>query len=129
MILDPRSRSSIGCGRGLSDVAAHRIEPGLKSLRPSLSDLLYVHGEALRAQLLIERKDALQRLLRKSERIRYLQHVAEHGEVLYRKSVSRGRCREARRCTFKAGRSDVWKKVKTPAFKAIKAKRLEHIRK
>ena len=128
MILDPRSRSSIGCGRGLSDVAAHRIEPGLKSLRPSLSDLLYVHGEALRAQLLIERKDALQRLLRKSERIRYLQHVAEHGEVLYQIGLE-GVVGKRADAPYKAGRSDVWKKVKTPAFKAIKAKRLEHIRK
>ena len=69
---------------------------------------------------------------RTSHRVRYLQHVNEHGEALYRHFEQlglEGVVGKRADAPYKAGRSDVWKKVKTPAFKAIEAKRLEHIRK
>ena len=44
-------------------------------------DLLSIGGKDMLP--LLERKAALQRLLDDSHRIRYLQHVAEHGEALY----------------------------------------------
>ena len=47
-------------------------------------DILSLAGEDLRNLPLLERKAMLQRVLRKGVRIRYLQHVEEQGEALYR---------------------------------------------
>ena len=47
-------------------------------------DLLSLAGEDLRNLPLLKRKAMLQRVLRKGVRIRYLQHVEEQGEALYR---------------------------------------------
>ena len=95
-------------------------------------DILAVHGQDLREQPLIERKDALKRLLKRTKRIRYLQHVHEHGEALYRHFEDMGLegvVGKQASAKYKAGPTQTWKKVKTPAFKEIEARRLEHIRK
>ena len=80
---------------------------------------------------MVERKEARRRLLKTRERIRYLQHVNEHGEALYRHFEElglEGVVGKKADAPYSAGRSNVWKKVKTPAFRAIEAKRLEHKR-
>ena len=47
-------------------------------------DLLTLRGKDLRTKPLVERKAALQSLLEDCHHARYLQHVKEHGEALYR---------------------------------------------
>lgn len=52
--------------------------------------LLELRGKDLRALPLLKRKAQLERLLRKSTRIRYLTHVGEDGERLRPRPSSRG---------------------------------------
>ena len=89
-------------------------------------DLLWQASEDLRALPLIKRKAILQHLLWNRKRIRYLQHIDQEGEALYR-SIAEAKLAGmvAKRATapYRAGRSGYWLKVKTPAFKAIEAKR------
>ena len=95
-------------------------------------DLLSLAGEDLRNLPLLERKAMLQRVLRKGVRIRYLQHVEEQGEALYRaiaEAELEGIVAKKADAPYRAGRTRTWLKVKTPRFKTIEAKRLEHIRK
>jgi len=66
-------------------------------------DLLELRGKDLRRLPLLERKAQLERLLRKSTRIRYLTHVGEDGERLYaaaRNAGTRGYRRQTRRCAL-----------------------------
>ncbi len=49
-------------------------------------DLLYLNGVDLRKKPLIERKEALQTIIRPNEFLRYSDHVIEHGEQLYRQA-------------------------------------------
>jgi len=95
-------------------------------------DLLQLAGEDLRPLPLIKRKAILQKVLWGSVRIRYLQHIDEVGEALYRSIAEAGlEGMVAKRATapYRAGRSCYWLKVKTPAFKAIEQRRLGHKRK
>jgi hypothetical protein len=109
--------------------AGHRIERTRRLRQSSRSICWSVDGQDLRSQPLVERKEARRRLLKTRERIRYLQHVNEHGEALYRHFEElglEGVVGKKADAPYSAGRSNVWKKVKTPAFRAIEAKRLEH---
>ena len=95
-------------------------------------DLLALKGKDMRALPLLERKAALQSLLEDCHHVRYLQHVKEHGEALYRHFESlglEGVVGKKADAPYKAGATQFWKKVKTPAFKEIEARRLEHTRK
>ena len=80
----------------------------------------------MRALPLLERKAALQSLSEDCHHVRYLQHVKEHGDALYRHFESiglEGVVGKKADAPYKAGRKHVWKKVKTPAFKEIEARR------
>ena len=108
----------------------HRATPEVAAV--FAFDLLSLRDKDLRARPLLERKAFLQSLLEECHHVRYLQHVKEHGEALYRhfKALGlEGIVAKKADAPYKAGRAQVWKNVKTPAFKAIEAKRLEHIRK
>jgi bifunctional non-homologous end joining protein LigD len=90
-------------------------------------DLLQLAGEDLRPLPLIKRKAILQKVLWGSVGIRYLQHIDEEGEALYRSIAEAGlEGMVAKRATapYRAGRSGYWLKVKTPAFKEIERRRL-----
>lgn len=50
-------------------------------------DLLYLSGTDLRNNPLIERKDLLQSILRKSDFLRYSDHIIEKGEQLYAEAI------------------------------------------
>ena len=94
-------------------------------------DLLSLRGEDLRVKPLLERKAALQNLLEDCHHVRYLQHVREHGEALYRHFESlglEGVGGKKADAPYKAGATQFWKKVKTPAFREMEEKRLKHLR-
>ena len=58
--------------------------------------------------------------------------VTEHGEALYRHFESiglEGIVGKKADAPYKARRTQVWRKVKTPAFKEIETRRLAHRRK
>ena len=70
-------------------------------------------------------------MLKKGVRVRYLHHVEEDGEALYQAIATanlEGIVAKKADAPYSAGRTRTWLKVKTPPFKAIEAKRLEHIR-
>ena len=89
-------------------------------------DLLMLDAEDLRELPLIKRNAILQNALWNNARIRYLQHVDEEGEALYRSIAEAGlEGMVAKRATapYTAGRSVYWLKVTTPAFKTSEPKR------
>jgi bifunctional non-homologous end joining protein LigD len=91
-------------------------------------DLLWRAGEDLRALPLIKRKAILQHLLWNSVAIRYLQHIDQEGEALYRSIVEAnlgGMVAKRATAPYHGGRSDLWLKLKTPAFTALEARRRE----
>jgi bifunctional non-homologous end joining protein LigD len=95
-------------------------------------DLLSVRGKDLRGIPLLERKAALAEPPRRQPPHPFPPARPEHGEALYRHFEQIGLERVVTKqanAPYKAGRAHMWKKVKTPTFKAIEAKRLEHIRK
>jgi bifunctional non-homologous end joining protein LigD len=109
---------------------AHRANPEVPAV--FAFDLLSLRGKDMRALPLLERKAALHNLLEDIHHVRYLQHVREHGEALYRHFELlglEGVVGKKADAPYKAGRTAVWRKVKTPAFREIEAKRLEHKRK
>ena len=110
--------------------AAHRANPEVPAL--FAFDLLELRGQDMRGKPLLERKAVLKRLLGVSRHIRYLQHVKEHGEALYRHFESlglEGVVGKKADAPYTAGATQLWRKVKTPAFKEIEAKRLQHLQK
>ena len=93
-------------------------------------DLLALKGEDLRARPLIDRKRLLKRTLGRSERIRYLDHVDEHGEALYaeiERLELEGMVAKDAASMYRPGRSHAWLKVKTPAARDIERNRLRHL--
>jgi bifunctional non-homologous end joining protein LigD len=79
-------------------------------------DLLWSHGKDQRKRSLLERKALLSKLVSKSQRIQYCQHVSE-GTDLYDFTVRMGlEGVLAKRPTspYVAGRSHYWQKSKTP---------------
>jgi bifunctional non-homologous end joining protein LigD len=80
-----------------------------------LFDILYCDGYDLRGSPLAERKQLLQLLLRTSERFRYSDHQAEHGEELFKLAKQNGlEGIVAKRAdsTYASGRSASWAKLK-----------------
>lgn len=79
-------------------------------------DLLWSHGKDQRKRSLLERKASLSKLVSKSQRIQYCQHVSE-GADLYELTVRMGlEGVVAKRPTspYVTGRSHYWQKIKTP---------------
>jgi bifunctional non-homologous end joining protein LigD len=91
-------------------------------------DLLWLEGKDLRALPLLKRKAALKVVLKSSKRIKYFDHVPEHGERLYA-AVERlgleGIVAKRADSPYRRGRSKDWVKIKTPAGEAEQAKRGE----
>lgn len=121
----------------LRGMAARRRRPPIRAGKAAYVtaifafDLLSLSGEDVRALPLIERKAMLKRALKDGHRIRYLQHVEAEGQALYQwivQSELEGIVAKRADAPYRAGRTSAWLKVKTPAHKAIEAKRLEHKR-
>jgi hypothetical protein len=88
-------------------------------------------GHDLRGQPLIERNEALSRVLALTQRIRSLQHVEEQDVALYRYFEElglEGIVGKRADAPYRAEPTQAWKKMKTPAFKEIEASRLQHKR-
>jgi hypothetical protein len=124
-------RSFTGCALGSPDAAAHRIAPARKRRRYSRSISWCCAGKIC-VQCLCwsvrQHSSACSRRVATSA----ICSVNEHGEAIYRHFEQlglEGVVGKRADAPYKAGRTEVWKKVKTPAFKTIEAKRLEHIRK
>lgn len=85
-------------------------------------DLLELRGKDLRRLPLLKRKAQLERLLRKSTRIRYLTRIGEDGERLYAAAATlelEGIVAKRADAPYRRGRSSDWVKIKTPAGRAI----------
>jgi bifunctional non-homologous end joining protein LigD len=79
-------------------------------------DLLQLRGKDLRALPLLKRKAALQKELRRTERIVYCQHVGESGEKLFQAAEQlglEGVIGKRADSPYRAGRTPNWVKVKT----------------
>jgi bifunctional non-homologous end joining protein LigD len=79
-------------------------------------DLLHVDGFDITGCPLIERKDALERLLKPSKNIRFSDHIVEHGEELYREIASvplEGMIAKRIDSVYVQKRSRDWLKIKT----------------
>jgi bifunctional non-homologous end joining protein LigD len=79
-------------------------------------DVLQLRGKDLRALPLLKRKAALQKELRRTERIVYCQHVGESGEKLFQAADQlglEGVIGKKADSPYRAGRTSNWVKVKT----------------
>ena len=78
---------------------------------------------------MLDRKEKLKALLKGSARIRYLEHIRADGAEFYAAVAAAGLegvvAAKKEDAPYRAGRTSSWLKVKTPAFKAMEAKRLE----
>lgn len=93
-------------------------------------DLIYFDGEDLTQYPLVARKAALKRILRKPARarIRYTEHIEEHGERLFEKLEAlqiEGMVMKRKDSLYSGLRSRNWLKVKTTAGKRTMQKRIE----
>jgi bifunctional non-homologous end joining protein LigD len=91
-------------------------------------DVLVVGGKDVRKLPLLKRKDALQSVLAGSQRIRPVQHVGEGGTRLYEAACGlglEGIVAKRADAPYKAGRSNDWVKIRTPAGRHAQEKRSE----
>lgn len=89
-------------------------------------DLLWLAGRDLRAQPLLKRKAALKKALARARRVKYLDHIGEHGERLYAAVAGlglEGIVAKRADSKYRAGRSADWMKIKTPAGRAAQKDR------
>src|SRR4051812_18855836 len=109
-------------------VSAASIAAGAKE-RPAVLfafDLLILDGRDLRSKPLRDRKAALQSLLRRSARVRYLEHIADEGEGLYaaaKKLGMEGIVAKDGAAPYRSGRSRDWLKIKTALGKRVTEER------
>ena len=83
-------------------------------------DLLWLNGEELRLQPLIERKRRLKAIVsRIKSRVRYAAHIENRGTALFEAACRRdfeGIVAKWRDGTYQSGRSTSWMKVKNPTY-------------
>jgi bifunctional non-homologous end joining protein LigD len=104
--------------------ARHRLQDPAKIKHAAASepavifafDLLWLDGADLRARALLQRKDALHRMLPANRRIRYAAHVNDDCSDLWQLANAmdlEGIVAKRGDSFYSAGRSDYWQKVKT----------------
>jgi bifunctional non-homologous end joining protein LigD len=105
--------------RGVSDFQALQNALGKgreKSIVYFAFDLLYLDGTDLRGEPLVERKKALEKLLRKSpEAIKFTEHVAGKGKEFLKKACDfalEGIVSKRASARYKPGRTEDWLKTK-----------------
>jgi bifunctional non-homologous end joining protein LigD len=89
-------------------------------------DLLQLRGKDLRALPLLKRKAALEKELRRTERIVYCKHIGESGERLFEAADQlglEGVIGKKADSPYRAGRTTNWVKVKTTHGRHIDAER------
>lgn len=89
-------------------------------------DILMLKGKDLRKLPLLKRKAILQRELKKTDRIIYMEHVAENGERLFDAAEQlglEGIVAKRADSTYQRGRTPNWVKIKTKAGLAIDEER------
>ena len=91
-------------------------------------DCLMLNGNDLRSEPLISRKAVLKRLLKKSPRIRYTDHVVEDGKQLFitvEKLGLEGMVGKKADSLYVGGRTNDWLKIKTRVGTEVIKKRVE----
>src|SRR5688572_30751596 len=89
-------------------------------------DVLQLRGKDLRALPLLKRKAALQKELRRTERIVYTQHVGESGEKLFQAADQlglEGVIGKKADSPYRRGRTPNWVKIKTAHGRHIEEER------
>jgi ATP-dependent DNA ligase len=89
-------------------------------------DLLQLRGKDLRALPLLKRKAALEKELKKAERVVYCKHVGESGEKLFLAADQlglEGIIGKRADSPYPRGRTNLWVKVKTPHGRHVDAER------
>ena len=91
-------------------------------------DLLMLRGKDMRKLPLVKRKQALQKALAQSGRIRSVQHVGEMGQRLYEAACGlnlEGIVAKRADSLYIAGRSRDWIKIRTPEGREMQDRRSE----
>jgi bifunctional non-homologous end joining protein LigD len=91
-------------------------------------DCLMLNGNDLRNEPLIFRKGVLKRILKKSPRIRYTDHVVQEGKALFitvEKLGLEGIVAKKADSRYVGGRTKEWLKIKTRAGTEVMKKRVE----
>ena len=91
-------------------------------------DLLILGGRDMRKLPLLKRKEALQKTLSESKRIRSVQHVGEMGKRLYDAACGlslEGIVAKRADAPYSAGRSRDWIKIRTPQGRQLQDERSE----
>jgi bifunctional non-homologous end joining protein LigD len=89
-------------------------------------DMLELCGKDLRRLPLLRRKAALEKVLKGSDRVLYVQHIGEEGERLFRQAEElgiEGVVAKPADSAYYRGRSSGWLKIKTSAGRAIDEER------
>jgi bifunctional non-homologous end joining protein LigD len=89
-------------------------------------DLLELRGKDLRRLPLLKRKAQLEKVLRRSTRIRYMTHVGEDGERLHAAAAKlelEGIVAKRADSPYRQGRTADWGEIRTPAGMDIQAER------
>jgi bifunctional non-homologous end joining protein LigD len=104
----------------------HRLKDPKKIARAAIEDpaaifafdLLWLNGADFRPRPLLQRKDALHRLLPANRRIRFATHIPDSCSDLWELAESmelEGIVAKRADSAYTAGRSDCWQKIKTDA--------------
>jgi len=91
-------------------------------------DILMLRGKDMRKLPLLKRKEALQKTLGSSQRIRPVQHVGEMGKRLYEAACGlelEGIIAKRADAPYTAGRSHDWIKIRTPHGRHVQEQRGE----
>lgn len=110
--------------RSVNVEAAARAEPAVLFA----FDILSLRGKDLRELPLLKRKKYLSDLLRRSQRVRPVQHVGEQGTRLYEAASAlqlEGIVAKRADAPYKAGRSKDWLKIRTPYGRHVQEERSE----
>jgi bifunctional non-homologous end joining protein LigD len=119
VMLNPEGKPDFHQLRGRCAIRDPRRMEIVSKSRPAAVfafDLLQLRGKDLRALPLLKRKAALQKELRRTERIVYCQHVGESGEKLFQAAEQlglEGIIGKRADSLYRRGRTPNWVKVKT----------------
>ncbi len=130
-VLDGEAIAVNDAGLSVFDLIRYRRQDRAVTL--CAFDLLELDGEDLRHAPIETRKATLKSLLRRTHSgVAFNQHFAADGDTVYRHACALG-CEGivSKRLTspYRAGRSDVWVKIKNPAAPAVKRETEEEWRK
>jgi bifunctional non-homologous end joining protein LigD len=112
-----------GAGRTASRISISCIRAGTtRTFSWYAFDLIELDGEDLRPAPLEQRKGKLEKLLARSEGIRFSEHITGDGAIIFAHACKlglEGIVSKRRDLPYRSGRCKAWLKVKNPASAAV----------